>query len=180
MIKDTDKLKRTDKEKEVIGRLEAVLKNFLTVDFGSVGYNAIIDIIAYIYAFYDELKKKSKLKPQDKLQIQDIKGVIKLFSEKKSYLGLNSSGCSHQATVEEKLYVAMVHTIKSVMDTPEQEDLSSLGLDCMQIIIEGKQEKELEKELIEIFGEHYSICSNDEKIVIFFIKRIVEALRHGA
>lgn len=147
--------KRTEKEREVIGKVEAIFRN-LDIDRNIVGYAPLLDITVYAYAFPKETFSK----------------IMTDLSKQNYYLGV--SGAS------EEIYSEIVHIVKYTVERADNDYLAHLGLDKLQVILKGKRNEELERELIASIGESYSEYSNDEKIVFFFIKRILDELKKGA
>lgn len=152
---------RTDKEREALGRVEAIFRQLGTNKDGG-GYAPLLDCIIYAYAFPNE----------------PLTEVVEELSKENYYLGIRLAEKT-DATKIEKIYSEMVHTIKSAIDCPDLKYLSSLGLDGMKVILQGKRGDELEAALLTEIGEEYHQYSNDEKIVLFFIKRILKAVKNG-
>lgn len=151
--------KRTDKEKQTLGQVEVIFRQ-LRMDKNNGGYMPLLDTIVYAYAFpYEELTK-----------------IINDLSTENYYLGIRVGNTS--ITQKEMLYQEMVHTIKSAIDCPDKRYLKALELDGMKVILEGKSGAELEKVLLAEIGEKYLQYSNEEKIVLFFIKKILKKIKN--
>lgn len=156
--------KRTDKEKEVLGKVEAIFKN-LDLDKENQGYVPLLDATVYAYAY-----------PK-----QGLIEIIELLSRKNHYLGLlQLEGSQELRTTSERVYLAIVHTVKSGIERAEREYLEMLQLDSLEVILSGKRGVELEELLLHEIGEDYAEYSNDEKIVLFFIKKILKAVKNEA
>ena len=152
--------KRTDKEIEAFGMVEAIFRQ-LRISKDGGGYAPLLDCIIYAYAFPD-------------ISLID---VVERLSKENYYLGIRLAD-RVDATQTEKIYSEMVHTIKSAIDCPNISYLKTLELDGMKVILKGKRGKELEKVLLAEIGKKYHQYSNDEKIVLFFIKKILKAVKN--
>lgn len=152
-------MKRIDKRKEVLGRVEVIFRQ-LGVNKVDGGYAPLLDSIVYAYTFPD----------------MPLTEVIEYLSKEKHYLRIRIAN-RIDATRLEKIYAEMVHTIKSAIDCPNINYLKVLGLDVMKVILEGKTGEELETVLLDEIGEKYQQYSNDEKIVLFFIKKILKEIK---
>ena len=153
--------KRTDKEIGAMGKVEAIFRQ-LGIDKDGGGYAPLLDCIIYAYAF----------------PYTSLITVVEILSKENYYLGIRLADKA-DATQTEKIYSEMVHTIKSAIDCPNIGYLKTLELDGMKVILKGKRGKELEQVLLAEIGEKYHQYPNDEKIVLFFIKKILKAVKNG-
>lgn len=151
--------KRTDKEIQALGKVEAIFRQ-LGINKDGGGYVPLLDCIIYAYAFPDT----------------SLTTVVTILSKENYYLGIRLADRA-DSTQTEKIYSEMVHTIKSAIDCPNIDYLRTLELDGMKVILKGKRGEELEKVLLAEIGEKYHQYSNDEKIVLFFIKKILKAVK---
>lgn len=151
--------KRTDKEKEVLGRVESILR-LLNLDKNDAGYVPLLDFIIYAYAFPEE----------------ELTKIVEILSIENYYLGIRSLN-EENVSIVEALYSAMVHIIKFIIESGSDEDLVNLELYGMKVILKGKRGAELENILLDEIGEKYQQYSNDEKIVLFFVKKILKAIK---
>lgn len=151
--------KKTDKEKEILGQVEVILRR-LKIDKNNAGYVPLLDAIAYAYAFPDE----------------GLTEIIDMLSKENYYLGLHVAHSEMDARAE--LYAKIVHTVKSAIEGGDGHYLRNLQLDSLMVILQGKRDKELEELLLTEIGDKYSQYSNDEKIVLFFIKKILKAVKN--
>lgn len=151
--------KRTDKEREVLGRVESIFR-LLNLDKNDAGYVPLLDVIIYAYAFPEE----------------ELTKIVELLSVENYYLGIRSLNEENLSQID-ALYSAMVHTIKFTIESGKDEDLATLKLYGMKIILKGKRGAELERILLDEIGKKYQPYSNDEKIVLFFIKKILKAIK---
>lgn len=147
--------KRNPKEIGIIGKVETIFRS-LNIDRTLVGYAPLLDVTVHAYAFPEK----------------DFNKIITDLSRENYYLGISSS--------EGGIYSEIVHIVKYTVERANNDYLTYLRLDKLQVILKGKRDEELEKELIASLGENYSEYSNDEKIVFFFIKRILDELKKGA
>lgn len=148
--------KRTEREREVIGKVEVIFRQLnILKDHG--GYPPLLDIVVYAYAFPNE----------------GFDEIISTLSEKNYYLGIPKNS-------KESICSEIVHIVKLAIERADDDYLAYLNLDKLRIILSGKRDEELEKELIHSIGEKYVKYPNDEKIVFFFLKRILEELKKGA
>lgn len=153
--------KREDKELEAMGKVEAIFRQ-LGINKNGGGYAPLLDCIIYAYAY----------------PTTPLIGVVEFLSKNNYYLGIRLAD-KVGSTQTEKMYEEMVHIIKSAIDCPDLEYLSSLGLDKMKVILQGKRGDELEVALLAEIGEKYHQYSNDEKIALFFIEKILKAVKNG-
>lgn len=151
--------KKTSKEKEVLGKIEYVLRQ-LYVSRDTVGYVPLLDAIAYTYAFPEK----------------GILEAMEVLEKENYYLGVYPTD-SKTAEDDAKLYPTIVHTVKTAIDSKNKSYLRTLQLDRMKVILDGKRGYELEEVLLAEIGEKYVQYSNDEKIVLFFIKKILKAIK---
>lgn len=151
--------KRTDKERLVLGRVESIFRG-LNLDKDDAGYVPLLDVITYAYAFPKE----------------ELTKIVEILSVENYYLGIRSLNGKNISQVE-ALYSAMVHTIKFVIESGNNDDLATLELYGMNVILKGKRGVELENVLLDEIGEKYQQYSNDEKIVLFFVKKILKAIK---
>lgn len=152
---------RTDKEIQAMGNVEAIFRQ-LGIEKDGGGYAPLLDCIIYAYAFPNV----------------SLTEVVEILSKENYYLGIRLADKAN-ATQTERIYSEMVHTIKSAIDCPDLNYLKFLGLDGMKVILKGKRGNELEQVLLAEIGKEYHQYTNDEKIVLFFIKKILKAIKNG-
>ena len=150
--------KKTDKEKEVLGKAEVILR-LLQIDKENAGYAPLLDVIAYAYASPNK----------------ELMQIIETLSQKNYYLGIHTS--HSKMDIKAELYSKIVHTVKTAIECGRKDYLVSLELDGLKVILQGNTGQELEELLIPEIGEKYRLYSNDEKIVHFFIKKILKAVK---
>ncbi len=151
--------KRTQKEVIALGRVESIFRE-LNLDKNNEGYVPLLDVIIYACAFPEE----------------ELVKVVETLSIENYYLGIRFLD-SKTGNKTEALYAAMVHTIKATIESGDDEDLKNLELDKMKVILEGKRGEDLEKALLAEIGEKYHQYSNDEKITLFFVKKILKVIK---
>lgn len=150
---------RTPLEKEVLGKVEVIFR-YLNIERETIGYVPLLDIIMYAYAFPEK----------------SLNSIIKKLAKENYYLGIKSISTKNEMGYEETVYYEVVHTIKTAIERAEDVDLEELQLDKLNVILKGKRGLDLEEELLEEIGEKYAKYSNDEKIVLYFIKKILKAV----
>ncbi len=153
--------KRTDKEKAVLGKVELILIQ-LDLAKDTAGYVPLLDAIACGYAFPEK----------------ELTQIICELAKENYYLGLHMFGLDGVSNTEVALYSAMVHDIKTGIERANEEYLQNLQLDKLQIILKGKDEKVLEAELINEIGQKYVKYSNNEKIVLYFVRKILKVITY--
>ncbi len=151
--------KKTDKEKEIMGQVEEVLR-WLQINKDSAGYMPLLDSIVYAYAFPDE----------------GLTDIIDMLSRENYYLGLHDENSNVDA--RDAIYSKIVSTVKSAIEAGDRQYMMYLQLDRLKVILQGKRGKELEDLLLTELGDKYRQYSNDEKIVLFFIKKILKAVKN--
>lgn len=152
---------RTEKEREALGRVEAIFRQ-LRINKDGGGYAPLLDCVIYAYAFPNV----------------PLTEVVEKLSKENYYLGIRLAEKT-DATKIEKTYSEMVHIIKSAIDCPDIGYLRTLELEGMKVILKGKKGEELKKVLLAEIGEKYAKYSNDQKIVLFFVKKILKAVKNG-
>lgn len=155
--------KRTDVEKEVLGKVEVIFR-YLKIERETIGYAPLLDIIIYAYAFPEE----------------SLTGIIKRLTEENYYLGIKNISTKNAVDYNVTVYYEVVHTIKTAIERADDIDLKELQLDKLNIILKGKRGVALEEELLSEIGEKYAQYSNDEKIALYFIKKILKAIKKRA
>lgn len=149
--------KRTDKEKRVIGKAESIFRQ-LKINRASGGYIPLLDTVVYAYAFPEK----------------SLTEIVDTLTRENYYLGIRIAENSN-SNLQEKIYSEMVHTVKSALDCPNKELLKELGIDKLSVIL-GLRGEELEKSLMDELGPKYQDYTNDEKVVFFFIKKVLKAM----
>lgn len=155
--------KRTDVEKEVLGKVEVIFRD-LKIERETIGYAPLLDIIIYAYAFPEE----------------SLTSIIGKLTEENYYLGIKCILVKNVISYKEAVYYEVVHTIKTAIERADDVDLKELQLDKLNIILKGKRGLALEEELIAEIGKKYEQYSNDEKIALYFIKKILKAIKKEA
>lgn len=151
--------KRTDLEKQVLGKVEVILR-YLKIDRETIGYAPLLDIIIYAYAFPEE----------------SLTQIVSRITKENYYPGIQCIYNKNVMDFEKTMYFEVVHTIKRAIERAEFIDLKELQLDKLNVILKGKIGIDLEEELLAEIGERYSRYSNDEKIAVYFIKKILKAI----
>lgn len=151
--------KRTELEKAVLGKVEVIFR-YLKIERETIGYAPLLDIILYAYAFPKE----------------SLTGIIKMLAKENYYLGIKSISAKNVMNYEEAMYYEVVHTIKTAIERAEDIDLKELELDKLNVILKGKRGVVLEEKLLIEIGKKYAQYSNDEKIALYFIKKILKAV----
>lgn len=153
---------RTKKEKEILGKVEVIFRQ-LNIYKGSPGYPILLDVTVYAYAFPEE----------------GLEEIIDFLSKENCYLGFRDPEYQ-KLSPKEKMYAEMVHTVKSAIEGTDERYLEEIQLEGLNVILKGKRGKDLEEVLLSEIGEKYAQYSNDEKIVLFFVKRILKAVKNEA
>lgn len=171
--------KKTDKEKEVLGSVEWLLRN-LNIKNETLGYGPLMDIIAYAYAFPEEdLGDIVKLMEKENYYVgifpERSRSKTDVVSEPKENAEYVIPRFSEQEKNDAEMYPTLVHAIKTAIEGANQEYLQELELDKLNTILKGKLD-EREEELLSEIGAKYEQYSNDERIVFYFIKKILKRI----
>lgn len=184
--------KKTDKEKEILGQVEVILRR-LKIDKNNAGYAPLLDAIVYAYAFPDEglteiIDMLSKENYYLGLHLTHIKSdlEVEINSESIHTVKTDIEGVDEQNLQQKnkkmdtraEIYSEIVHTVKTAIEGGHKQYLKELQLDGLNVILHGKREGELEGLLLTEIGNKYRKYSNDEKIVLFFIKKILKAVKN--
>lgn len=147
--------KRTEKEREAIGRIVPILVS-LDIKKGTRGYVPLLEIMSYAAAYPN-------------VEFEDI---IKELSEGNSYNGVNI----WNKDSENQLMPSMVRTIETALERGDNSRLEEIGISeeiIKRILDSDNYNKE---ELLQVLGEKYEKYTHEERIVYYFIKKVLKYL----
>lgn len=164
--------KRTIKEKKVMGKVEEILRQ-LKITNSTPGYMPLLDTIVYAYAFPE----------------QDFLDIIAYLERENYYVGIAPRKKENDADTKtnpkttgskrnEDILSAMVTSIETTIEKANTGYLSSLELNKLNKILpeEEKTTEEKENDLLSEIGEKYKKYTYDEKIIVYFSKKILKYL----
>lgn len=149
--------KRTEKEKEVMGRIVPILRS-LDIKQTTRGYVPLLDIMSYA-ASYPEV---------------EFEHIIKRLLNENNYIGINLINKNS----ENQIMPAMLRTVESAFERGNNEKLSKLGIsdDIISRVLDS--DKYNETDLVAVLGEKYENYTHEEKIVYYFIRKILKYLNY--
>ena len=149
--------KRTDGEKAAMGRIVPILEG-LDIKKNTRGYMPLLDLMSYAAAY-----------PNVKL-----KDIIVELSSKNTYIGISIT----EDKKDNQVFPAMVRTIESAFERGRDTQLKELGIskEVIDKVLDSKGDKEDQLELLEVLGEEYKSYSHEERIVFYFVKKILKYL----
>ena len=151
--------KRTDGEKMAMGRIVPILEE-LDIKKNTRGYMPLLDTMSYAAAY-----------PNVKL-----KDIIDELLKNNTYIGISLS----EGKKDNQIYPSMVRTIESAFERGKNEQLEKLGIsgEVIKKVLDSSGEEEEQQELLEVLGEGYKKYSHEERIVFYFIKKILRYLEY--
>lgn len=149
--------KRTDGEKAAMGRIVPILEG-LDIKKNTRGYMPLLDLMSYAAAY-----------PSVKL-----KDIIDELSNNNTYIGISIT----EDKKDNQVFPAMVRTIESAFERGRDTQLKELGIskEVIDKVLDSKGDKEDQLELLEVLGEEYKSYSHEERIVFYFVKKILKYL----
>ena len=149
--------KRTDGEKVAMGRIVPILER-LDIKKNTRGYMPLLDLMSYAAAY-----------PNVKL-----KDIIDELSNNNTYIGISIT----EDKKDNQVFPAMVRTIESAFERGRDTQLKELGIskEVIDKVLDSKGDKEDQLELLEVLGEEYKSYSHEERIVFYFVKKILKYL----
>ncbi len=149
--------KRTDGEKAAMGRIVPILEG-LDIKKNTRGYMPLLDLMSYAAAY-----------PNVKLR-----DIIDELSNNNTYIGISIT----EDKKDNQVFPAMVRTIESAFERGRDTQLKDLGIskEVIDKVLDSKGDKEDQLELLEVLGEEYKSYSHEERIVFYFVKKILKYL----
>lgn len=149
--------KRTDGEKAAMGRIVPILEG-LDIKKNTRGYMPLLDLMSYAAAY-----------PNVKLR-----DIIDELSKNNTYIGISII----EDKKDNQVFPAMVRTIESAFERGRDTQLKELGIskEVIDKVLDSKGDKEDQLELLEVLGEEYKSYSHEERIVFYFVKKILKYL----
>lgn len=149
--------KRTDGEKAAMGRIVPILEG-LDIKKNTRGYMPLLDLMSYAAAY-----------PNVKLR-----DIIDELSNNNTYIGISIT----EDKKDNQVFPAMVRTIESAFERGRDTQLKELGIskEVIDKVLDSKGDKEDQLELLEVLGEEYKSYSHEERIVFYFVKKILKYL----
>lgn len=149
--------KRTDGEKAAMGRIVPILEG-LDIKKNTRGYMPLLDLMSYAAAY-----------PNVKLR-----DIIDELSKNNTYIGISIT----EDKKDNQVFPAMVRTIESAFERGRDTQLKELGIskEVIDKVLDSKGNKEDQLELLEVLGEEYKSYSHEERIVFYFVKKILKYL----
>lgn len=149
--------KRTDGEKAAMGRIVPILEG-LDIKKNTRGYMPLLDLMSYAAAY-----------PNVKLR-----DIIDELSKNNTYIGISIT----EDKKDNQVFPAMVRTIESAFERGRDTQLKDLGIskEVIDKVLDSKGDKEDQLELLEVLGEEYKSYSHEERIVFYFVKKILKYL----
>ena len=149
--------KRTDKEKEAMGRIVPVFEN-LRIKQSTRGYAPLLDIMSYAAVFPE-------------VEFRDI--VNEIFT-KNTYTGISPTS----KEPENQLFPSMVRTIETALERGSNDYLKEIGI-SEEVIKQVLNSHDYEEaDLLEVLGKKYAEYSHEERIVYYFIKKVLKDLNY--
>lgn len=147
--------KKSDKEKEILGRVVQVL-NVLRIKKSTRGYAPLLDFISYA-AVHPEVSLES---------------ISKYLLDNNTYIGISSGVYSRNH--DKELMPSMVRTIETALERGNDESFRKLDMseDVIERILDSDTYTEID--LLEVLGEKYADYSHEERVVFYFVKKIVK------
>ena len=151
--------KRTDGEKAAMGRIVPILER-LDIKKNTRGYMPLLDLMSYAAAY-----------PNVKLR-----DIIDELSNNNTYIGISIT----EDKKDNQVFPAMVRTIESAFERGRDTQLKELGIskEVIDKVLDSKGDKEDQLELLEVLGEEYKSYSHEERIVFYFVKKILKYLSY--
>lgn len=149
--------KRTDGEKAAMGRIVPILEG-LDIKKNTRGYMPLLDLMSYAAAY-----------PNVKL-----KDILEELSNNNTYIGISIT----EDKKDNQVFPAMVRTIESAFERGRDTQLKELGIskDVIDKVLDSKGDEEDQQELLEVLGGEYKKYSHEERIVFYFVKKILKYL----
>ena len=149
--------KRTDGEKVAMGRIVPILES-LDIKKNTRGYMPLLDIMSYAAAY-----------PNVKL-----KDIIEELSNNNTYIGISIT----EDKKDNQIYPSMVRTIESALERGQNEELEQLGISekVIKKVLDSNGDEGDQQELLEVLGGEYKKYSHEERIVFYFVKKILKYL----
>lgn len=145
---------RTQEEKAVLGKVEVIMRN-LCIKKTTRGYSPLLDIIAYAYAYPEK----------------DILDIVEYLSGENSYVGVFLDvEDGDEKNVDNRIFPAMIRTIETAIERADNEYLKVLKLDKLKLILDEHSDEELISEI----GTKYEQYEHDEKILVYFVKKVLK------
>lgn len=149
--------KRTEKEKEAMGRIVPVLES-LKIKKSTRGYVPLLDIMSYAAA-YPEVK---------------FKDIVNILLDGYTYIGITDA----KNKPLNHLFPAMVRTIETALEKSNDAALVQLGMSEEIITKILDSDNYNEDDLLAVLGEQYKDYSHEERIVFYFIKKVLNYLHY--
>ena len=149
--------KRTDAEKIAIGRIVPILEN-LRIKQSTRGYAPVLDIMSYAAA-YPEV---------------ELRDIVAEMLKNNTYTGISLAS----KEPENKLFPSMVRTIETAFERGKNEYLQEIGIseEVIKQVLNSHDYKEAD--LLKVLGEKYEEYSHEERIVYYFIKKVLKHLNY--
>lgn len=195
--------KRTEKEKEAMGLLAPIFRE-LSIKKGTRGYEPVMDLISYAYAYPDKkileimqnLEKenfyisiKMAKKPEEveaKIQAAAKKAIVKALEEGKTNQEAEKN--ANEAAERERiilaeeakftLYPSMRRCIATAVEGTDKMTLDKYGLEKLSIILQDGnpiERAKIQEKLLDELGENYSEYKTyEERVIVFFARRLLE------
>lgn len=145
--------KRTEAEKVAMGRIVPVLEN-LRIKQNTRGYAPLLDIMSYAAAYPNV----------------EFKDIVSEMMSKNSYTGI--SIFSKEA--ENQLFPSLVRTIETAFERGKNEYLQEIGISEEVIKRVLYSDNYAPEDLLEVLGKKYADYSHEERIVYYFIKKVLK------
>lgn len=149
--------KRTEAEKVAIGRIVPILRN-LRIRQDISGYGPLLDIMSYAAA-YPEV---------------EFRDIVAEMLKNNTYTGISPTSNE----VEDQIFPSMVRTIETALERGKNEYLQEIGIseEVIKQVLNSHDYKEAD--LLKVLGEKYEEYSHEERIVYYFIKKVLKHLNY--
>lgn len=147
--------KRTEKEKEAMGRIVPVLES-LKIKKSTRSYVPLLDVMSYAAAYPDV----------------EFRDIIEELLKQNSYVGVNTS----DPNSENQILPAMVRTVETAFERGNSDRLKEIGMSEDIIVKILDSDNYDESDLLQVLGEKYKKYTHEERIVYYFIKKVLKYL----
>ena len=149
--------KRTEAEKIAMGRIVPILEN-LKIKQSTRGYVPLLDIMSYALV-------------NPNVEFRDI---VDEMLKSNTYTGISVVAKES----ENQILPSMVRTIETALERGHNEYLQEIGIseDVIRRILYFYDYDE--SDLLQVLGEKYAIYSHEERIVFYFMKKVLKHLNY--
>ena len=149
--------KRTEAEKVTMGRIVPVLEN-LRIKQNTRGYAPLLDIMSYAAAYPNV----------------EFRDIVSEMMNNNTYTGISM----FTKEPENQLFPSIVRTIETAFERGRNEYLQEIGISEEVIRRVLHSENYDPEDLLEVLGEKYADYSHEERIVYYFIKKVLKYLNN--